>query len=96
MWYIKTKFVVFFYKNTYRYIHFPKIVCLRMKSFSEDLPSLGNPKSHHHESKPTKIQNSNLQCSMSSPYSKCLVHPNHVIVYPLNMWFHIAIEGPTN
>jgi hypothetical protein len=30
-----------------------------MKSFSLELPFLGNPKSHHHDSKPTKIQNSN-------------------------------------
>jgi len=38
------------------------------------LPSFGNPKSHHHDSKPTRIQNSNLQCSIS-PYPKCHVHP---------------------
>jgi hypothetical protein len=50
-------------------------MCLTMKSFSLEFPSLGSPKSDNHDSKPTRIQNSNLQCSMISPYSKCLVHP---------------------
>jgi hypothetical protein len=53
-----------------------------------NLSSLGNPKSHHHDSKLTRIQNSKLQCSMNSPCLKCHVHPNHVIIlspkhYPL-------------
>ncbi len=39
--------------------------------------------------KPTRIQNSKLQCSMSSPCLKCHVHPNHVIILPpltLHLW----------
>ncbi len=45
-----------------------------MSSFCPNLPPLGNPKSHHHDLKSTRIQNSNLQCSMISPYPNCLVH----------------------
>ncbi len=45
-----------------------------MKRKSLKLSSLNSPKSHH-DSKPTRIQNSNLQCSMINPYPKCLVHP---------------------
>ncbi len=50
--------------------------------FFPSFPPLGSPKSHHHDSKPTRIQNSNYQCSMISPYPKCLIHPkpcNHPI-----------------
>ncbi len=56
----------------------PKIVFQNVLSSSPNVLSLGNPKSHHHDSKPTRIQNSKLQCSMTSPCPKCLVHPNHV------------------
>jgi hypothetical protein len=49
---------------------------------SPDLPSLGSLKLHHHDSKPIRIQNSKLQCSMNNPYPKCPIHPNHVIILP--------------
>jgi hypothetical protein len=52
----------------------------KSSSSSPNLPSLGNTKSHHHDSKPTRIQNSKLQCSMNNPCSECHVHPNHVII----------------
>ncbi len=81
-WYIKEKFVVFYYKVFTYIIALPKTMCLIMNSFSQKLPSLGNPKSHHPDSKPTRVQNSNLQCSMINPCPKCLVHPNHVIILP--------------
>jgi hypothetical protein len=70
----------FLLQNILNYTYFPKTMYLRISSFSLDLPSLGSPKSHHHDSKPTRFQNSNLQCSMNSPYFKCLVHPNHAII----------------
>jgi len=38
----------------------PKTMCLGILSSSLDLPSLGSPKSHHHDLKPTRIQNSKL------------------------------------
>jgi hypothetical protein len=66
-----------------------------MKSFSPSLPPLCNPKSHHHDSKPTRIQYSNQQCS---PYPKCFVHPNHVIILsPLTlplMYFGLCPQNP--
>ncbi len=67
--------MVFYYKIHIAILTLPKIVCLIMNSFSPKLPSLDSPKSHNHDSKPTKIQNSNLQCSMISLYPKCFVHP---------------------
>ncbi len=72
-----------FLQSTYNYFYFPKIMCLRIQSFPPYLPSLSSPKSHHHDPKPTRIQNSNLQCSLNNPYLKCFVHPNHVIILPL-------------
>jgi hypothetical protein len=75
LWYLKIGFVVFYYKVLTIILTFPKIMCLTMKSFSLEFLSLGSPKSDNHVSKPTRIQNSNLQCSMISPYPKCLVHP---------------------
>ncbi len=83
-------FVVFYYKVLIAILTLPKTKCLRMKSFSPKLPSLGSPKSHNHDSKPTRIQNSNLRCSMISPYPKCLVHPkpcNHVIPLTLPLLY---------
>jgi len=74
LWYLKMGFVVFYYKVLIAILTLPKTMCLRMKSFSLDVLFLGNPKSHNHDSKPTRIQNSNLWCSMISPYLKCLVH----------------------
>jgi hypothetical protein len=71
----------FLLQNTYNSSHFLKTVSNNLSS-SLDLPSLGSPKSHHHDSKLTKIQNSKLQCSMSNPRPKCLVDPNHVIILP--------------
>ncbi len=56
MWFSTTKYLQLF--------PYYKIVCLIMKSFSLKLPYLGSPKSHDHHSKPTRIQNSNLKCSM--------------------------------
>ncbi len=53
----------------------PKIICLTVKYFSLQVPSLGSPKSHHHDSKPTRIQNSNPHRSTINPYPKCFVHP---------------------
>jgi hypothetical protein len=73
LWYLKIGFVVFYYKVFTTIFIFPKIMCLIMKSFSLEFPSLGSPKSHNHDSKPTRIQNLNLQCSMINPYPKCLV-----------------------
>jgi hypothetical protein len=58
--YIEIESMVFNYKNTYNYTYSPKIVCLKMNHFPPDLHLLGSPKSHHHDSKPTIIQNSNL------------------------------------
>jgi hypothetical protein len=51
-------------------------------SSSLNFSSLGSMESYHHDSKPTRIQNSKLQCSINSPYPKCHVHPNHVIILP--------------
>ncbi len=75
--------MVFYNKIPIAILTFPKIVCLKMNSFFPKLPSLDNPKSHNHDSKPTITQNSNLQCSMINLYPKCFVHPNHVIILPL-------------
>jgi hypothetical protein len=94
MWYIKNRSMVFYYKvptiilTSQNYVQEWKLFC-------PDLPSLGNPKSHHHNSKSIRIQNSNLQCSMSGPYLKCFVHQNHVIILPFNSliscWIYLII-----
>ncbi len=67
LWFFTIKYVQLFFL-------FPK-KCLRMKFFSQEVLSLSSPRSHHHNSKPTRIQHSNLQCSMINSYSKCLVCP---------------------
>jgi hypothetical protein len=56
--YQKIKYMVFYYKVPTT-IFTPKIVCLKMNSFSPYLLPLGSPKSHHHDLKPTKIQTYN-------------------------------------
>jgi hypothetical protein len=78
----KIEYVIFYYKVLIVIFILPKTVCFKKNKIPLDFPSLGNPNSYHHDSKPTKIQNSYLQCSMSRPYPKCLVHPNHVIILP--------------
>jgi len=58
MMYIKKKFVV----STTKYLQLflPSQNCVsKNESFFLELPSLGNPKSHRHDSKQTRIQNSN-------------------------------------
>ncbi len=69
-----------------------------MNFFFLELPPLSNPKSHHHDSKPTRIQNSNLQCSMINPYHKCIVHPkpcNHPIPLTLPLlYFGFLPQNP--
>ncbi len=91
--YIKNKICGFLLQNTYGYPYSSKIVCLIMKKKFLKLLPLGNPKSHD-DSKPTKIQNSNPECSMIRPYFKCLVHPkpcNHptpLTLPPLYFGFH--------
>jgi hypothetical protein len=74
--------MVFYYKVPIAPPTLPQTLFKNLFSFSPDLLSLGGPKLHHHDSKPTKIQNSKLQCSMTSPCPKCHVHPNHVIILP--------------
>jgi hypothetical protein len=59
MWYIKTKSMGFYYKVPTTPPTFPKTM-FKNSSYSPDFPSLGSPKSHHHDSKPTRIQNSKL------------------------------------
>jgi hypothetical protein len=78
----KNKIYGFLLQSTYNFPHSPKLCVNHPLSFSPNLPSLGSLKLHHNDSKPTRIQNSKLQCSMSSPYPKCHVHPNHVIILP--------------
>ncbi len=64
-----------------------------MESFSPKLPSFGSPKSHHHDSKPTRIQNSNTLCSTISPYHKCLVHPKPCNQFtPLNKSMYVVCD----
>jgi len=47
--------MVFYYKVPIAILTLQKL-CLQMNSFSPDLPSLGSPKSHHHDFKATRIQ----------------------------------------
>jgi hypothetical protein len=54
----------FLLQSTHSYSYSPKTVCLRMNFFLPNLPSLGSPKSHHHDSKSTKIQNSKFKPTM--------------------------------
>ncbi len=85
--------MVFYYKIP-KIISLPQNCVFKNEILSPKLPSLGNPKSHHHDSKPTRIQNSNLQCSMISPYHKCHVHPKQcnqptpLTLTPLYFGFH--------
>jgi len=78
----KTKFVVFYYK-IFIDIFTPQNYVSNIEFFPLELPSLGSPKSHHHDSKRTSIQNSNIQCSMINPYPDVLFIQNHVIILPL-------------
>jgi hypothetical protein len=93
--YQKTESVVFCYRILIA-ILIPKTTYLKMNSFSLDLPPLGSLKSHHHDLKPTWIQESNLQCSMINPYPNYLAHPkpcNHptfLTLSPLYFGFHVA------
>jgi hypothetical protein len=86
----KIKFVVYQKNNlwfsTTKYLQpflFPQNYVFNNEILFPKSSLLGSPKSQHHDSKPTRIQNSNQQCSMSSPCPKCLVHLNHVIILPL-------------
>jgi hypothetical protein len=86
----KIKFVVYQKQNLWfsitKYLQlvlFPKTMCLKIPSFSPFLSFLDSLKSHHHNLKPTRIQNSNQRCTMSNPHPKRLVYPNHVIILPL-------------
>jgi hypothetical protein len=77
----RTEFVVFYYQVRIALLTSSKLrPSKNSSSSSQDLPSLGNPKSHHHDSKLTRIKNSKPQCSMNSPFSTCPIHPNHVII----------------
>lgn len=78
----QNKIYSFLPQSIYSSSYSPKIVCLRMSSFFLELSTLGSPKSQHHGSEMIKIQNSNQQCSMISPYPKFLIHPKHVIILP--------------
>jgi len=53
LWYIKKKIVIFYYKSTYNSSSSSQNCVSKNASF------LGNPKSHHHDPKTTRIQNSN-------------------------------------
>ncbi len=79
----RIKFVVFYYRVSITFFTSSKL-CPSKKSSSSspNLRFLGNPESHHYDSKLTRIQNSKLQCSIRSPCPKCPIHPNHVIILP--------------
>ncbi len=48
--------MVLYYKDPTTPPILPKTLSKNLFSSSPDLPSLGNPKLHHHDSKPTRIQ----------------------------------------
>jgi hypothetical protein len=64
----------FLLQSTYNYCYSSQNCVSKNGILFPRNPILGNAKSHNHDSKPIKIQNSNLQCSMINPYPKCLVH----------------------
>jgi len=49
----------FLLQNTYSSSYSSHNCVFKNDFFSPELPPLGNPKSHYHDSKPTRIQNSN-------------------------------------
>jgi len=76
----KTKFVVFYDKVPID-IFTPQYYVSNIEFPPLELSSLGSP--YHHDSKRTKIENSNIQCSMINPYPNVLFIQNHVIILPL-------------
>jgi hypothetical protein len=65
----------FFSISTYSYFLIPKTICVKIKCFSQNSHLWVVLNYINMIQNQIKIQNSNLQCSMTSPYLKCLVHP---------------------
>jgi hypothetical protein len=81
----KTKFVIFYYKVPTAPLTLPKTMCLILPSFVPKLFILGSPKSHHHGSKNNKNSKFKITMFHDQSLSKCLVHPNHVLILPLTL-----------
>ncbi len=84
----KIKSLVFYYKVCTTILTSQNYVSNNEFFFPISSP-FGSPKSYHDESKPTRLQNSNLQCFMISPYPNCLTHPKPCKSYPLNNLIHL-------
>ncbi len=65
--------------SIYSYFLIRKMVYLKMKSFSQNSHLWAVPNHVNIIQNQTRIQNSNLQCSMTNPYFTCLVHPKQCI-----------------
>ncbi len=76
--------MVFYYEMPTALPTLPKIVSKNIFSFPE-LSLLGSPKSHHHVSKNNKNSKFKLTMFHDQSLSKCLVHPNHVLILPLTL-----------
>ncbi len=78
----KTIFLVFYYKILMAPPILPKTMCLKIPFFFLELSLLGSRKSHHHSSKNNKNSKFKLAMFHDQSLSKCLVHPNHVLILP--------------